>query len=67
MVMRIKELRVAAGLNQTELGVQMGVSQSTVAEWECEAYLPKSRQLPLMARVFGTSIDELFVPIEDVS
>ena len=65
MVMRIKELREAKGILQTQLASSMGVSQGTVSEWEKEVYLPKTRQLPLLARVFGVTIDELFVPIED--
>lgn len=60
MVMRIKELRLNAGMAQCELGAQMGVVQTTVSMWETEAALPKVRQLPLLASVLQTSIDELF-------
>ena len=66
VVMRIKELREAAGLQQKQLAVHMAVLQSTVSNWETEVALPKARDLPLLARVLGCSIDDLFVPLEDV-
>ena len=58
--MRIKELRLNAGIAQCELGAQMGVGQTTVSMWENEAALPKARQLPLLAEVLGVPIGELF-------
>ena len=67
MIMRIKELRLERGLDQTELGANMGVGQSTVSEWERETALPRTRQLPLLAQVLGCSIDALFLPGEDAS
>lgn len=66
-VMKIKELREAASLKQTELATQMGVLPTAVSNWENEVALPKARQLPRLARVLGVTIDELFVPIEDAS
>ena len=45
----------------------MSVTQSTVSDWEQEAYPPRACQLPQLAQVLGYSIDELFVAIEDVS
>lgn len=67
MVMRIREHREAKGITQRELGVMMGVDCTSVTKWETEVALPKARQLPLLAHVLECSIDELFVPIEDVS
>lgn len=66
MVMRIKELREAANLQQKQVAVHMGVLQTAVSNWENEVALPKARQLPLLAQVLGCSIDDLFVPLEDV-
>lgn len=62
MVMRICELRQQAGMKQRELAVSMEVSRTTVTQWESEVSLPRTRQLPDLARVLGCSIDELFVP-----
>ena len=65
MVMRIKELRAAAGLNQTQLAIRMGVVQGAVSGWELETSLPRARQLPQLANVLGCTIDELYVPYGD--
>lgn len=60
-IMRIRELRKEAGLTQVSLGVQLGMTQSIVSDWENEIYLPKARDLPLLARVLGCEINDLFV------
>lgn len=60
--MRIKELRKQANKTQMQLAAEMGVAQSCVSGWETEVALPRTRQLPELARVLGCSIDELFVP-----
>lgn len=66
MVMKIRELREAANLQQRQVAEHMGVLQSAVSNWETEVALPKARQLPLLAQVLGCSISDLFVPLEDV-
>lgn len=65
MVMRIKELREAAGLQQQQVAAHMGVFQPAVSNWETEVALPKARDLPRLAHILGCSIDDLFVPLED--
>lgn len=65
MVMRIRELREAANLQQKQVAAHMGVLQTAVSNWETEVALPKARELPWLARVLGCSIDDLFVPLED--
>lgn len=67
MVMRIKELRKAQGIKQTELAARMGVSQSTVSEWDTEFTLPKTRLLPQLAKIFGVSISELFADVGEAA
>ena len=67
-IMRIRELRKEAGLTQVSLGIQLGMTQSIVSDWENEVYLPKARDLPLLARVLGCEINDLFVhECEEVS
>lgn len=61
MVMRIRELRQDAGLDQIAFGQAVGAAQGTVSDWENERYLPKTRQLPLIAEVLGVPIGDLFV------
>ncbi len=67
MIMRIRELREAASMTQKQVADSMGVLTSAVSNWESEVALPRARQLPLLARVLGCSIDELFLPTEDAS
>lgn len=59
-MMRIRELRQDAGLDQIAFGQAVGAAQGTVSDWENERYLPKTRQLPLIAEVLGVPIGELF-------
>lgn len=68
MIMKIRELREAAGLTQQELATSMGVVRGAVTNWETENALPRSRQLPLLAKVLGcSSIDELYEPYDDLT
>lgn len=66
IVMRIKELREAAGLTQKQLAAAMGVMQSAISSWEKETYLPNVRQLPLLASVLGCTINDLFAPTDSI-
>ena len=61
-MMRIKELRLAAGLTQVQLGAKVGVAQNCISTWENESFLPRVRDLPLLAKALGVSIEELFDP-----
>ena len=67
MVMRIKELREKAGLQQKQVAESMSVLTSAVSNWESEVALPRARQLPMLAQVLGCSIDELFEPIGEAA
>lgn len=62
MYMRIRELRTEKGISQCILAKNCGVTQAVVSQWENEVALPRTRQLPALARVLGCSIDELFTP-----
>lgn len=64
-VMRIKECREALGITQRELSTRMSIIQSIVANWESEVALPRSRDLPALAKALEVEISDLFV--RDVS
>ena len=66
MIMRVRALRKAAGMSQNQLAECMGVAQNCVSQWETETALPRTRQLPDLARALNCSIDEPFVPPEPV-
>lgn len=61
-MMALRDLRKAASLTQTQLAERMGTTQSTIALWENETFLPKARDLPLLAHVLGCTITELYDP-----
>ena len=60
MIMRIAAARMAAGLSQQELAARMGVAPTAISNWEHEVALPRARQMPMLAKAVGCSIDELF-------
>lgn len=62
---RVRELRAAAGLTQADLAARAEVSRRTIISIEQGRFDPS---LPLafrLARVFGTRVDELFIPDDD--
>lgn len=60
MFMRIRELRTAANMTQSDFAERVGVTQGIVSNWETETFLPKTRDLPLLARTLCCSIGDLF-------
>ncbi|MEG1858480.1 MAG: helix-turn-helix transcriptional regulator [Pseudoflavonifractor sp.] len=58
--MRIRELRRASGLSQTDVAKCLNLSQCTVAQWERGQNVPSARVLPALADMFDCSIDDLF-------
>lgn len=57
--LKIKELRLAAGLTQMQLAEKMEVSQSTVVGWEQDSY-PPAKKLPALAKALGVTINDLY-------
>lgn len=60
MLMKIRSMRQAAGMTRKELSLSMGVAPYVVEQWECETALPRTRELPLLAKVLGCGIGDLF-------
>ena len=56
---RIAELRREAGMNQRELGKELGVGQTTISAWETGRNEPDYASLHKMAQLFHASIDYL--------
>jgi transcriptional regulator with XRE-family HTH domain len=61
---RIKDLRTAAGLTQTQLAAKLGITSNTVSRWEGAVYYPSVGDLDQLARFFKRPI-WVFLPIED--
>ncbi len=59
----IRELRDEKGWTQLELANQLGVTPSTVYNWERGRFEPRLTQLRDLARVFAVRMDEIdFIP-----
>lgn len=61
---RIKELRKKAGFTQVKFAEAMGVTQSTVSQWESGRVLPDTAKLPQLAEVLNCTISDLFAPAQ---
>ena len=57
---KIRQLRFRAGLTQEQLAEKLGLGAQAVSKWENAAAMPDITALPLLAEIFGVSIDELF-------
>ena len=55
----LKELRAEAGLTQTAVAKQMGVSHDSIKRWENGETAPKIDQAVTLAKVYGVGIDEI--------
>ncbi len=55
----ISELRKAKGWTQLVLAEKLNISDKTVSKWESEAGYPEVSMFPLLAELFGVSIDYL--------
>ena len=57
---KIKQLRFKAGLTQEQLAEKLGIGAQSVSKWENAVAMPDITTLPLLAEIFGISIDDLF-------
>ena len=61
---RLQQLRESMRISQTELAKQANVTQQAVAKWESGESFPRADKLPLLARILGCTISDLFEPDE---
>lgn len=57
---KIKQLRFKAGLTQEQLAEKLGIGAQSVSKWENAVAMPDISALPMLAEIFGVSIDDLF-------
>ena len=57
---KIRQLRFKAGLTQEQLADKLGIGAQSVSKWENAVAMPDITTLPLLAEVFGVTIDDLF-------
>ncbi len=60
MARMIAQLRRERGMTQEALAERIGVSPQTVSKWETQATCPDVALLPVVAEVFGVTIDALY-------
>lgn len=60
-------LRTAHRLTQEEVASHLGITKAAVSKWECGQSMPDISMLPLIAELYGVSIDELFGRADDVT
>ena len=59
MMLRVRELREAKGIQQKELAIDLGVSQPTISDWESGRKVPSAKSTMKLADYFGVSVDFL--------
>ncbi len=57
---KIKQLRYKAGLTQEQLAEKVGVGAQSVSKWENAVAMPDITTLPMLAEIFGVTIDDMF-------
>ena len=58
---RIEEIRKSRGVRQEELAQQLGVSRQTISSLETGRYNPSIFLAYKVAKLFGMTIEEVFV------
>lgn len=56
---QITKLRKRMNITQDELAKAVGVTNQSVSKWESGIYCPDIQLLPILAKFFGVTIDEL--------
>lgn len=51
--------REKAGMTQKEVAKTVGVDQSAVSFWETGKTAPRAAILPILAKLYGCTVDEL--------
>ena len=52
-------LRKANGYTQQEVADRLGISNRTLSGWECDKVLPDILLLPVLADIYGVTVDEI--------
>jgi putative transcriptional regulator len=61
----IRQLRAQHGLSQAELAARAGVSRQTINSIEAERYTPSLPLALTLARLFATTVEEIFHGSDD--
>jgi len=58
---QITSLRKQSKLTQEELSAKLGVTAQTISKWENGHTLPETASLPLLAKLFGCTVDTILM------
>ena len=61
---RLKELRIAKGLSQMQLSIDLHISQSAIAKWELGRTEPTASAIILIAKYFNETTDYMLGVID---
>ena len=62
---RLKEIRTARGLTQTDLAALVGVSRKTINTVKNSVFVPSTILALALAKTLNTTVEELFFIVED--
>lgn len=60
--MAFRQARLKAGLSVREVTEKIGVSDAAVYMWETGQTRPRASLLPVIAKIYGCTIDDLLDP-----
>ncbi|MGL5693074.1 MAG: helix-turn-helix transcriptional regulator [Peptostreptococcaceae bacterium] len=63
---RLKEYRARINVNQTEMGIMIGVSRQTISQIERGDYSPSVTLALKIAKIFDASVEDIFSYEEDL-
>lgn len=56
----LKKFRLAKNMTQEEVAEKLSVNAQTVSRWECATTLPDVMMLPLIAKLYCVTVDDLY-------
>lgn len=56
----LKKFRIAKNMTQEEVADTLSVNAQTVSRWECATTLPDVLTLPLLAKLYGVTVDDFY-------
>ena len=62
---KLKEYRARLGVNQQQMGALVGTSRQTISQIERGDYSPSVKKKQKIAKVCGTTVEEIFSYEED--
>ncbi len=63
---RLKEYRARLGVNQQQMGALVGTSRQTISQIERGDYSPSVTLALKIAKVCGTTVEEIFEYVEEM-